>query len=95
MSHQAEETERPPLGIHIGTWTGNVHMTLPQPLEIPEAKARPCPQCELPAWANTRWCPHCGYDFNVKHYPHRVKIMAALLALAVAALLALTVKIYI
>lgn len=57
----------------------------PEAPDIPEGKGRPCPQCGRTAWALSRWCWHCKFDFDRAAIPrfHPVKIaFCALIALA-------------
>ena len=37
--------------------------------EIPEGKGRTCPQCLHTAWARSRFCWHCGFDFDRAELP--------------------------
>jgi hypothetical protein len=32
--------------------------------DIPDAHGRDCPQCGFRAWANSRFCWHCRWDFE-------------------------------
>lgn len=50
----------------------------PQEPDIPVDKARRCPQCGKQAWALSRWCWHCRYDFDRASLArfHPVKLLA-------------------
>lgn len=60
----------------------------PKP-DIPDGKGRPCPQCEVTAWAASRWCWHCKFDFDRAAIPrfHPTKVCACALAALVSSLL--------
>lgn len=53
--------------------------------EIPEGKGRTCPQCRHMAWALSRFCWHCGYDFDRAELPRVHPRKLLLLALLIQA----------
>lgn len=57
-----EETGRP---LHVDTITGPVLIVAADTSKaIPEGKAIVCPQCDERAWAESRFCKNCGWDFD-------------------------------
>lgn len=59
--------------------------------KIPHAKARTCPQCGRDAWAESRYCWHCKFDFDKAAlppcHPAKLLLLSASLNLVAAALL--------
>lgn len=64
------------------------------PPEIPPDKARPCPQCHHAAWADSRWCWNCKFDFDraVLARCHPTKLLLIALAATNLVLAALLVR---
>lgn len=48
---------------------------------IPPDRRRPCPQCGEDAWAQSRWCWNCKWDFDRAALPriHPTKLLALML----------------
>ena len=95
MPSQPQEQARPQT-LKVKHWTGNAYFGFhrPPPPEIPDTKACLCPQCELLAWADSRWCWHCGFELHPAALApfHPVKVLAVALFLALGALLLVLVK---
>lgn len=78
--------------IHVDNIHGPVLIALADDLlEVPEDKARDCPQCGAKTWAGSRFCRACRWDFDraaLKRF-HPVKLLAlsASINVATAALL--------
>ena len=54
--------------------------------EIPDGQGRLCPQCGRTAWAQSRWCWHCKWDFDRAEVArwHPVKLLSLSIALNIA-----------
>jgi len=52
------------------------------PPDIPPGKGRDCPQCGHVAWAESRWCWHCQFDFDRASIPRLHPVKSTLLSAA-------------
>jgi len=65
--------------VHVGSIHGPVLIAVTDDLvDVPEDKARDCPQCGARTWAGSRFCRACHWDFDraaLKRF-HAVKLLA-------------------
>jgi hypothetical protein len=68
-----------PERLHVENVTGDALFVIasPQPPEIPDGSGQECPQCKKTAWLRSRWCWHCGFDFDRATLPklHATKLL--------------------
>ena len=78
--------------IHVDNIHGPVLIALTDDLlEVPENKARDCPQCGAKTWAGSRFCRACRWDFDraaiKRFHPAKLLALSATLNVTTAALL--------
>lgn len=63
--------------------------------EIPDERGRDCPQCGHRAWADSRFCWHCRWDFDkaalARFHPRKLLMLSAALNLVQVFLLLLLI----
>ena len=69
----------PPRRVHIDEIRGDAVFIVAnsEPPSIPEGAGRECPQCKQTAWALSRWCWNCAFDFDRAAIPaiHPTKLL--------------------
>ncbi len=86
----ASEPPTPPPPIQIEQIQGDaffvVNAASPEPTPkpsaapfIPPGQGKTCPQCSATTWRRSRWCIHCGFDFDRRALPrwHPAKLLLA------------------
>ncbi len=89
----ADPSVRPPGPVQIDQIHGDAFFvvntspaaTAPNPTAppfIPPGQGKPCPQCSATTWRRSRWCIHCGFDFDRRALPrwHPAKLLWASMA---------------
>lgn len=83
--------------VHIETATGDnffVALTQAEP-EIPDGLGRECPQCGRLAWARSRWCWHCRFDFDraalARFHPSKLLFISTLTNAALCVMLGILI----
>lgn len=69
-----------------------VFQTSGLPPEIPDGMGRVCNQCGKIAWAQSRWCWHCRYDFDraaLRWHPAKLLTLSLIANVALCALCAM------
>lgn len=78
--------------LHVDSIHGPVLIAITDDLaEVPQDKARECPQCGSQTWAGSRFCRSCSWDFEraalKRIHPVKLLLLSALLNLVTAAML--------
>lgn len=78
--------------LHVDTINGPVLIAVADELiDVPEHKARDCPQCGTKTWAGSRFCRSCKWDFDKasiqRFHPVKLLALSASMNLFTAALL--------
>lgn len=94
--HKPDSAPEPPIReVRIVTGDAFFLQIKPHEPDIPAGKGRPCPQCNKVAWAASRWCWHCQFDFDRAAMPrfHPTKVCAcALVAIVSSAITAAVLR---
>lgn len=78
--------------IHVDSIHGPVLIAITENLpDVPDEKARECPQCGVKTWAGSRFCRSCNWDFDraalSRFHPVKLLALSATLNAVTAALL--------
>lgn len=88
-SKRAERPQQPIKEVRVVSGDAIFVQVITEPPTIPDGKGRPCPQCHKTAWAESRWCWYCGYDFDRAAIPRicKTKLIGCSLAAVFSSLL--------